>query len=184
MKIVLIGATGMIGKAVSNELKEHEIISAGFKNGQYQVDIENRDPIEAMFEDVGQVDAVTSTTGLIAFAPLNELTIEQFRMTINNKILGHINLLQIASQYIRDGGSITFTSGYVAQNPMPGSSSVSLVNAALDAFVKAAALELGSKLRINTVSPRFIKDNDDTNGYGQHRWRQCCRYSQCLPSRY
>ncbi|MEH6712844.1 MAG: short chain dehydrogenase [Paraglaciecola polaris] len=170
MKIVLIGATGMIGSAVSNELKEHEIISAGFKNGQYQVDIENRDSIEAMFEDVGQVDAVISTTGLIAFAPLNELTIEQFRMTINNKILGHINLLQIASQYIRDGGSITFTSGYVAQNPMPGSSSVSLVNAALDAFVKAAALELGSKLRINTVSPRFVKETmtlmgmDSTDG--------------------
>ncbi len=158
MKIVLIGATGIIGKAVSQELHDHEVINVGFIGGDYQVDIENRASIAALFKEVGYVDAVISTTGLIEFAPLNELTIEQFRTTVNNKILGHINLFQIAKPYIKQGGSITFTSGYVAQNPMPGSSAVSLVNAALDAFVKAAALDLGDSLHINTVSPRFVKE--------------------------
>lgn len=164
MKIVLVGATGTIGKAVVNELKEYEVIKVGNSNGDYQVDIEDRKSIEALFEQIGQVDAIISTTGLIAFAPIDELSYEQFEITVNSKILGHINLFQIGSQYVREGGSITFTSGYLAQHPMLGSSAVSLANAALDSFAKAAALELSPKLRVNTVSPRFVKETMELMG--------------------
>jgi len=164
MKILLIGATGMIGKAVTEELKEHNIIKVGNKGGDYQVDIESQSSIEALFEHVGQVDAIISTTGLIAFAPLDALTDEQYAMTVNNKILGHINLFQVGKKYVSEGGSFTLTSGYVAQNPIPGSAAVSMVNAALDAFVKAAALELQETLRINTVSPRFVKETMEIMG--------------------
>ena len=96
MKIVLIGATGIIGKAVAAELNDHDVINVGYSGGQYQVDIENRGSIEALFAEIGHVDAVISTAGLIAFAPLSELTHEQFQMTVNNKVLGNVNLFQIA----------------------------------------------------------------------------------------
>lgn len=164
MKIVLIGATGTIGKVVVEELSEHDIISVGCSSGEHQIDIEDRDSIEALFEKVGTVDAIVSATGVIAFAPVKELSYQDIKKSIDNKILGHINLFQIGSRYIREGGSITFTSGYLAQNPMMGGSAVSMVNAALDSFAKASAFELGTSLRVNTVSPRFVKETMELMG--------------------
>ncbi|MEC0305103.1 short chain dehydrogenase, partial [Terribacillus saccharophilus] len=39
MKIIVIGATGTIGNAVVNKLKEHhEVIKVGSKSGDYQLD--------------------------------------------------------------------------------------------------------------------------------------------------
>ena len=55
-------------------------------------------------------------------------------------------------------GSITLTTGVLAMRPMPGSASVSLVNAGLEGFVRAAALEMPRKLRINAVSPPWVKE--------------------------
>lgn len=164
MKIVLIGATGTIGKAIVEELKEHEVIRVGSKSGDHQVDIEDRSSIESLFKNIGTVDAIISTTGQIAFAPVQELTYEQIKQTVDSKIMGHINLFQVGSDYVREGGSITLSSGYLAQNPMAGGAAVSMVNAALDSFAKAAAFELGSSLRVNTVSPRFVKETMELMG--------------------
>jgi NAD(P)-dependent dehydrogenase (short-subunit alcohol dehydrogenase family) len=158
MKILLVGASGIVGTAIAAELSDHEVISASYKNSEYQVDIENKVSIEALFECVGQVDAVISTAGLIAFSPVNELTEAHYTTTVGNKLMGNIQLFHIATKYIKERGSFTFTSGFLAQNPMPGSAAVSMVNAALDAFAKAAALELENTLRVNTVSPRFVKE--------------------------
>lgn len=158
MKIVLIGATGTIGKAVSKALEQHEVIKVGFKDGDYNVDIEDRASLTALFEKLGQVDAIISTTGLVTFAPVEELTYDQVQLSINSKLLGNINVFQVGRHYVREGGSITLTSGVLAQQPMYSASAASLVNAALDAFAKATAFELGDKLRINTVSPHFVKE--------------------------
>lgn len=164
MKVMLIGGTGTIGNAVAEELKGHEVIRVGLNRGDYQADLENAESLEALFQAVGPVDAIISTAGQIAFAPLEELTEQQFALTVNNKLLGHINLFRIGKKHIRAGGSFTMTSGYLAQNPMPGSAAVSMVNAALDSFAKAAALEMGSRLRVNTVSPLFVKETMELMG--------------------
>jgi len=158
MKILLVGASGIVGKAIATELSDHEVIAASFKNSEYQVNIEDKASIQALFERVGQVDAVISTAGLIAFAAVNELTEQDYNTTVGNKLMGNIQLFHVATKYIKQGGSFTFTSGFLAQNPMPGSAVVSMVNAALDAFAKAAGLELKNTLRVNTVSPRFVKE--------------------------
>jgi NAD(P)-dependent dehydrogenase (short-subunit alcohol dehydrogenase family) len=41
---------------------------------------------------------------------------------------------------------------------MVGSACISLVNAGLEGFVRAAALELPRRLRINAVSPPWVKE--------------------------
>lgn len=164
MKVVLVGATGTIGKAIVNELKDHDVIRVGFKGGDYQVNIEDRSTIEALFKEIGTVDAIISTTGLIAFAPVKELAYQDIKQSLDNKVMGNINLFQIGKEYLREGGSFTFSSGYLAQNPMDGGAAVSMVNAALDSFAKAAAFELGMSLRVNTVSPRFVKETMELMG--------------------
>lgn len=165
MKIILIGATGTIGQKVHERLKEnHEVISVGFKEGDYQVDIGDKNSIQNLFDQIGEVDAVISTTGLSAFAPLGELTDEQFSLGWNNKLMGQINILRVGQSYVREGGVILLTSGMLANEPMPGSASTSAANGALNSFVKAASLDLGNTLRINAVSPIFVKETMEMMG--------------------
>src|SRR3954470_11900000 len=59
---------------------------------------------------------------------------------------------------IRDGGSFTLTSGVLSQEPMRGSSAISLVNAGLEGFVRAAALEAPRGVRVNVVSPPWVSE--------------------------
>lgn len=165
MKILLIGATGTIGAKVYERLNQkHEVISVGYKDGDYQVDLANKASIQKLFEQVGNIDAVISTTGLAHFAALNELTDEQFSLGWNNKLMGQINILRVGKSFVRDGGLILLTSGMLANEPIPGSVSVSAVNGAINSFVKAAALELGDRLRINAISPIFVKETMEMMG--------------------
>ena len=164
MKILLIGATGTIGKAVSAELKDHDVLAVGNSGGDYQVDLNDNASIEALFDKTGPVDAVVSTAGQILFAPVKDLTDAQYQEAVNGKILNHLNLFRIAQSHITEGGSFTMTTGVLSTNPMPGGSTVSMVNAALDSFARAAALETGKSLRVNTVSPHFVKETMEMMG--------------------
>jgi NAD(P)-dependent dehydrogenase (short-subunit alcohol dehydrogenase family) len=165
MKIILIGATGTIGQKVHERLQEnHEVIPVGFKDGDYQVDIADKNSIQNLFDQVGEVDAVISTAGLSAFGALDELSDEQFSLGWNNKLMGQINILRVGQSFVREGGVILLTSGMLAIEPIPGSASTSAANGALNSFVNAAALELGDKLRVNAVSPVFVKETMETMG--------------------
>ena len=158
MKVLLIGATGTIGKAVTERLAgDHQIIAAGYSDGDVQVDLGQADSIRAMFEQVGKVDAVISTAGLASFAPLSNHTDADYQLALNNKLMGQVNLVRIGREYINQSGSITLTSGVLSRQPMPGSASISMVNGALESYVKAASLEL-DQLRLNVVAPVFVKE--------------------------
>jgi len=63
-----------------------------------------------------------------------------------------------AADQLRDGGSVTLTSG-TFQEPVSGSSAGALVNAGLEGFVRAAALEMPRGLRLNVVSPGWVKES-------------------------
>lgn len=165
MKVLLVGATGTIGKKVAQRHADaHDVVSVGFKDGDFQVDIADKGSIEHLFEQIGAVDAVISTTGLAEFGPLDALTDEQFNVGWTNKLMGQINLVRIGRTHMKPGGVILLTSGMLANEPMPGSAAVSAVNGAINSFVKAAALELGDGLRINAVSPVFVKETMEMMG--------------------
>lgn len=158
MKILLIGATGTIGKAVATRLgAEHEVIAAGYTEGDVQVDLADADSIKAMFELVGKVDAIISTAGQARFAPFNALSDDDYQLGLENKLMGQVNLVRYGADYVKLGGSITLTSGVLSRKPMAGSASISMVNGALESFVRAAALEL-HQLRLNVVAPVFVKE--------------------------
>lgn len=159
MKIMIVGATGTIGKAVATLLEQdHDIVRVGHKDGDHRVDLGSKASIEGLFDAVGQVDAVISTAGLASFAPFAELDDGAFDLAIRNKLMGQVNLVRVGNDRVNDGGSITLTSGILARRPMPGSVAVSMANGALDAFAGAAAMEIGHGIRVNVVSPDFVKE--------------------------
>jgi len=164
MKILVIGATGTIGKAVAAALNNnHEVIAAGYSDGDVTVDLGSAESIRAMFEQVGKVDAVISTAGQANFGPLATKTDADYQLALNNKLMGQVNLVRIGQDYINAGGSITLTSGILSRQPMPGSASISMVNGALESYAKAAALEL-ENLRLNVVAPAFVKETLEMMG--------------------
>ncbi len=165
MKIMIIGATGTIGTAVSDLLADgNDIVQVGYSDGDFKVDLGSKPSIVALFDAVGPVDAVISTACLADFGSLASLDDAAFDLALSNKLMGQINLIRIGAEKLNKNGSITLTSGILARQPMPGSSVISMANGALDAFVKAAALEVSNGVRVNTVAPAFVKETMEMMG--------------------
>jgi len=165
MKIIVVGATGTIGRSVAKLLlAEHNVVKVASKSGDFRVDITRRDSLERLFREVGPFDALVCTAGIARFAPLGELSDEDFRIGLASKLMGQVNLVRIGLSQISDRGSFTLTSGVLSQQPMPGSSSISMINAAIEGFVRAAALELPRGIRINAVSPPWVKETLEALG--------------------
>lgn len=159
MRILLIGGTGTIGSAIYSLLAGTHDLTRGSRSAEdLKVDISIQQSIHEMFEQAGRFDALVCAAGQARFASLAELTDEDFSFTLANKLMGQVNLARIGAEFIADGGSITLTSGILAQQPMAGSAAISLVNAGLEGFVRAAALELPRGIRINVVSPPWVRE--------------------------
>jgi NAD(P)-dependent dehydrogenase (short-subunit alcohol dehydrogenase family) len=159
MKVIVIGATGTIGRAVVQAIgTRHEVIPVSHSKSAIKVDIADRGSITKMFGITGWVDAVICAAGLAKFGPLASLSDEDFELGLNSKLMGQVNLVRIGTDHINDNGSITLTSGILSRKPMKGSSAISLVNSALEGFARAAALEMSRGVRINIVSPNWVVD--------------------------
>lgn len=159
MKVVVVGGTGTIGAAVAAALEanKHEVVRAS-RHLPPKIDISDPASIRRFFTEVKDLDAVVSCAGDARFAPLDKLTDEDFLFTVNNKLLGQVNLVRSALAAVREGGSITITSGVLSKFPMVGSGAVSMVNAGLEGFTRVAALEATRGVRVNVVCPGWVKE--------------------------
>ena len=158
MRIIVIGATGTIGRAIADELaKRHEVLRAS-RHGEVRVDLEDVASIEAMLAGAGEIDAVVSAAGEAKFGSALELGEADYAASLKSKLMGQVNLARLAMKRVRPSGSITLTSGILGRFPTPGSAALALVNGALEAFVRASALDLAGRARINVVSPPWVKE--------------------------
>jgi len=165
MKIIVIGASGTIGKAVAAHLAQrHEIITVGSGSGQFQADMSDLAQVRALFAQTGKVDAVVVAAGKLHFGALADITPEQFQIGLNSKLMGQVNVAQAAQEWLSDGGSITLTSGIVGEQPIRFGASASMVNAAVEGYACGAAIELPRGLRINVVSPNVLEESLDAYG--------------------
>ncbi len=160
MKIILVGASGTIGQAIDRELRErHDIVRVGRNSGELQVNIADPASIRRLFEQTGPFDALISAAGNAHFGALEELSAKEFAVGLDDKLMGQINLVLIGLEFANDGASFTLTSGVLSEDPIHYGAAVSTVNAALDGFVRAAAIELPRGLRINGVSPTILEES-------------------------
>ena len=160
MKIILVGASGTIGQAIDRELRErHDIVRVGRNSGELQVNIAEPASIRRLFEQTGPFDALISAAGNAHFGALEELSAKEFAVGLDDKLMGQVNLVLIGREFANDGASFTLTSGVLSEDPIRYGAAVSTVNAALDGFVRAAAIELPRGLRINGVSPTILEES-------------------------
>lgn len=158
MKIIIVGASGRIGKEVDKALSgSHDIVRVGMHSGDVQCDYTVPDSVRDMFEKIGEFDSLISVAGGDStFKPFADLDDDDYRYGFERKFLGQIRFLQFGERYVRDNGVFVFTSGFLSHYPNPASIATGPLNAAVDTFVKNTASLLPRGIRINIVSPAPI----------------------------
>ena len=159
MKILVIGGTGTIGKKiVSHYQQQHDVISAGFSQGDFQIDLKDSASIEKLFQLTGKLDAIVCAAGEAKWDTFANLSEEDYYIGLRSKLMGQVNVVRLGLDVLNAGGSITLTTGILADDPVVKTSSAAMVNGALHSFVKAASLEINDGKRVNVVSTGVVMD--------------------------
>lgn len=158
MKIVVIGGNGTIGRHVVAALKQaHEVVVVGRNSGDIQVNMANEADLVRLFKTTGPVDAIVVTAGDAKWDKFDNLSEDDFYIGINSKLMGQVNVVRIAKDYLSPGGSITLSTGILADDPVDMTTSAAMVNGAIHSFVKAVVLELEA-VRVNVVCAGLVED--------------------------
>ena len=165
MKILIIGGRGTIGKKVSERLSfKHEVLTAGRTSGDLRVDIGDSRSIGKMFEASGKIDALVCVAGQAKWEKFEKMSEEDYYIGIRSKMMGQVNLVRMGCDFINDGGSITLTTGILADEPVLHTTGAALVNGAIHSFVRAAHQELPRSIRLNVVVPGLVEDSEEALG--------------------
>jgi NAD(P)-dependent dehydrogenase (short-subunit alcohol dehydrogenase family) len=78
--------------------------------------------------------------------------------------MGQVNLTRIGLNYLKPGGSITLTTGILAERPVPMATSASMVNGAIHSFVLSLAKEDLNGKRVNVIAPALVEDSAEKYG--------------------
>lgn len=171
MKALVVGSNGTIGKAVTQLLKEKgmEVIEAS-RSGNPALDITDNSGMDAFFAKLGPVDVIVSAAGDAAFVSLDKITDNDIQLSVNSKLLGQVNLVRKGLSNLRPGGVFVITGGILAYSPIPQTSLISMVNAGLEGFARAAALELTGGRRVVIVHPAWVAETASKIGMDPAPW--------------
>jgi len=171
MKALVVGSNGTIGKAVTRLLKEKgmEVIEAS-RSGNPALDITDNPGMDAFFAKLGPVDVIVSAAGDAAFVSLDKITDNDIQLSVNSKLLGQVNLVRKGLPNLRPGGVFVITGGILAYSPMPQTSLISMVNAGLEGFARAVALELTEGRRVVVVHPAWVAETASKIGMDPAPW--------------
>jgi len=159
MRILIIGGTGTIGSKVSKYFKsKHEVIIGGRTNCDIIIDITKSDSIETGLKQIGTLDAIICIAGEAKWDKFENLSEQDFYIGFKSKLMGQVNLVRIGRKYLNRKGSITLSTGILADEPVEKTTSAAMVNGALHSFVKAVDLEIEKEIRVNVVSLGMVED--------------------------
>lgn len=159
MKILIIGGKGTIGKRVADHLSErHEVLIGGRTSEDYPIDLTQTESIRDLLASIPSLDSIICIAGEAKWDDFKDLSEEDYYIGIRSKLMGQVNLVRIGQDYLKSKGSITLSSGILADDPVSKTTSAAMVNGGLHSFVKAVALEIENELRINVVSLGLVED--------------------------
>src|SRR6266508_972660 len=100
MRILVVGATGTIGRAVVAALSpSHDIVPVTRRHTAMTADLAQPDSIQVLFQALGQVDAVVCAAGDAKFAPLDQLSDSDFQFSLEDRKSTRLNSSHVAISY-------------------------------------------------------------------------------------
>ena len=124
---------------------------------------------------LGGPDAVVAAAGIQPVADLPGMSVDDWRAVLDADATGSFTLLQAAAPALPDGGSITLVASIEGTRPARGHAHYAAAKAATVMLARAAAVEYGPRIRVNSVSPGLVDrpgiDADWPDGVA--RWRAC-----------
>ncbi|MEU8436737.1 short chain dehydrogenase [Streptomyces sp. NPDC029216] len=160
MRILLVGAGGTLGTVVHKALtaRGHEVVGVGRSGGDLVADVTDPEQVARLYAQAGPLDAVAVAAGDAVFRRLSELTSDDVAATLRGKALSQVELVRQGARHVAPTGSFTLISGILTEQPIVAGAAASAANGAVEAFVRAAAIELPPQ-RINAVSPTVVEES-------------------------
>ncbi|WP_109126409.1 SDR family oxidoreductase [Dyella sp. C11] len=118
------------------------------------LDTTNEAAVDTYFASAETFDHVVISAAKTPGGPIRALALHDARAAMESKFWGAYRVARVAK--IRDGGSLTFVSGFLSVRPSASSVLQGAINAALEALARGLALEF-APVRVNTVSPGLIE---------------------------
>lgn len=124
--------------------------------------------IDAAIKEFGRLDILVNNSGVYEFAPIEEVTEEQFHRIFNVNVLGLLLTTQAAVKHLKEGASIINIGSVVSRITPPASAVYTGTKGAVDAITGVLARELGPrKIRVNTLNPGMV-ETEGTHSAGIH----------------
>ncbi len=160
------GAAVVVNYASSKEGAERvvsEIKAKGGKAVAIQGDVAKAKDVQRLFADTkkafGRLDVLVNNAGVYGFAPLEQITEEQFHRMFNTNVLGLILATQEAAKHFgADGGSVINIGSVASSLTVPTTAVYTATKGAVDAVTRTLAKELGpKKIRVNSINPGVVE---------------------------
>ncbi len=139
-----------------------DITGKGGKAVAVQGDVSKAGDIKKLFAETkkafDRLDVLVNNAGIYEFAPLEEITAENFNKQFGLNVLGLILTTQEAVKHFgKAGGSVVNISSMVSKLAFPGATVYSATKAAVDSITRTLSVELGpKKIRVNAVNPGMV----------------------------
>jgi 3-oxoacyl-[acyl-carrier protein] reductase len=160
------GAAVVVNYASSKEGAERvvaEIVKGGGQAIAVQGDVSKASEVQRVFAEAkrafGRLDVLVNNAAIYQFAPLEEITEEQFHRQFNLNVLGLILATQEAVKHFgAEGGSIINIGSTVSNLTPPATTVYTATKSAVDAVTRVLSKELGAKkIRVNSINPGVVE---------------------------
>jgi len=160
------GASVVVNYSTSKENADQVVKSIKDKGGKsiaIQADISKQKDIDNLFLEAekvfGKLDILINNAGIYEFAPLEQITVENFHKHFDLNVLGLLLSCQTAIKHFNPvGGSIVNISSLASKSWAPFATVYSATKAAVDSITQSLGSELGSKnIRVNAINPGIIE---------------------------
>jgi len=159
------GASVVVNYASSREGAE-KVVADITKNGgkaiAVKADVSKAADVKKLFEETsrafGKLDILVNNAGVFRFAPLEEVTEDEFHREFNINVLGTLLATREAVKHFNGSGSVINVSSVVSTSPPPNSSVYSATKGAVDTLTVGLSRELAPRnIRVNVIAPGGVE---------------------------
>lgn len=164
--LAAVGASVVVNYASSREGADRVVAEISRKGGKaiaVGADVSKATDVRRLFDETkrafGSFDVLVNNAAVYAFAPLEEVTEDEFHRQFNINVLGVLLTSREAMKYFGPGGgSVINISSIASTSPVPAAVVYSATKGALDTITRVLAAELGSrKIRVNAIKPGGVE---------------------------